>query len=266
MKVVDVRARLILFLAAIHCSYPQVVLAEPCKRLLLAGPEEAQPLMWKTKGSERLTGVFVEVLEDAFRAINIPVETKPYPWVRAQATVKAGNADLLAGYITEERQTYMDYVFPPLLYDKVAVFVKKERSFNYQRWGDLKGLRGITQRGNSYGAEFDEYAQDNLNIHNVDKVEQMFRLLNAGRYRYAVYTYAAGVIELESLGLSDNIFSLPNYVSSENGLYYAFSKKSPCKKYIPYLSEKIKQYVAEKRPERLLAKYLEIWKTQYRPQ
>jgi len=48
------------------------------------------------------------------------------------------------------------------------------------------------------------------------------------------------------------------------GLYFTFSKKSPCNRpdLKAHLAQKVQEFTAQKLPEQLIEKYLAIWKTQ----
>ncbi len=100
------------------------------------------------------------------------------PWSRSQAEARVGRIDMLTGaFITDERQTWMDYVLPPMMYMPNVIFVKKDKAFPFNEWADLKGKIGDTLINNSFGQEFDLYAKRNLIIEEVRSIEFAFERL-----------------------------------------------------------------------------------------
>jgi len=87
--------------------------------------------------------------------------------------------------------------------------------------------------------------------------------MEAGRNRYLVYGLYPGLAEAQRTGFENQLEYLPNYVITQ-GMHIAFSKKSQYKKYIPFLSQKLEKFKEAKIPEKLVEKYLKIWKEQIR--
>lgn len=239
-----------------------------CNKILVTGNAEYPPLTWQDKNNpEKLTGFAVELLEMMLGEIGIAVEGKFVGrWARAQGEVKEGNVDMLAGaYITEERKAYMDYIEPPFVMDPTVVFVKKGDRFHFQNWNDLIGLTGGAPIGNSYGEKFDHFAKENLKIEWVPQLLQAFKKLESGRNRYVVYGLYPGMAEAEAKNFRDKIEYLENSVISE-GLYFTISKKSPCNtdRIRAHLVKKVIEYSQKKIPEKIIEKYLVLWKEQSR--
>lgn len=243
--------------------------SDQCKKILVTGNAEYPPLTWQDKTNpKKLIGFAVELLEIAFNEIGIEVEARYVgPWARAQYEVKSGNIDMIGGaYITEERKTYMDYVLPPFVMDPTVIFVKKGKSFPFEKWEDLIGLSGVTPIGNSYGEKFDKFAEDHLTINRIAKLSLAFKMLEYERSNYLVYGLYPGLAEAEVTGLDDKIEYLTNSVISE-GLYFTFSKKSPCncQQIKDHLAKKIKEFSDQSLPDKLITKYLKVWKEQSKP-
>ncbi len=240
-----------------------------CKKIVISGNAEYPPLTWQDKSNpKKLIGFAVELLEIAFSDTEIEVDARYVgPWARAQNEVKQGNIDMLGGaYITEERQTYMDYIIPPFVMDPTVIFVKKGKPFHFEKWEDLIGLTGGTPLGNSYGEKFDSFAKKNLKIELVPKINQAFKKLARERNDYVIYGMYPGLAEAEATGFSDKIEHLSNSIISE-GLYFTISKKSPCnsRDIKDHLSRKVKEFSEKKIPDKLIKKYLQIWREQSKP-
>lgn len=80
---------------------------------------------------------------------------------------------------------------------------------------------------NSFGQEFDQYAQQNLNILAVASLSQALRMLAADRVDYVLYEKNPAYAYATMLGLSDSVVPLSPYISRE-GLYLTMAKKSHC--------------------------------------
>jgi polar amino acid transport system substrate-binding protein len=237
--------------------------------LVVTGNAEYPPLTWQDKKDPgRMTGFAIELLELALKDQDIKVVGKYVgPWARAQANVKGGAVDMLAGaYITEERQAYMDYIQPPFIMDPTVVFVKKGDDLKFETWDDLIGLKGGAPIGNSYGEKFDQFAKEHLDIERVPLVDQAFDKLLSGRNRYVVYGLYPGLAEAEVTDRRERLDYLQNSVISE-GLYFTISKKSRWNtpQLRDLLARKVKEFSRQKLPERLMEKYLKLWKEQNEP-
>ncbi len=238
----------------------------PCKIIRVSGNAEYPPLTWQDKEDpQKLTGFAVELLEMAFAEVGIEIRAVyAGPWKRAQEAMRKGQIDILGGaYITAERQTYMDYVHPPFVMDPTVIFIPKGRPFKFEKWEDLIGLTGGAPTGNSFGETFDRFEKEHLKIERVAKLSQAFKKLVNGRSDYVVYGLYPGLADAETSGYGDRIDYLPKSLISE-GLYFTFSKKSPCNcsRLKEHLVRKIEIYTDQQLVEKLMLKYLSIWKEQ----
>lgn len=237
-----------------------------CQKVIVTGNAEYPPLTWQDKTNpDKLIGFAIELLELAFAELDVTVEGRFVGrWARAQKEIEWGNVDMLGGaYITEERKTYMDFVTPPFVMDPTVIFVPKGKSFPFEKWEDLIGLTGGAPLGNSFGEEFDTFAEEHLTIERVPRLAQAFQKLEKGRNDYVVYGLYPGLAELEVIGVSDEIEYLPNSVIEE-GLYFTFSKQSACNtpEVHAHLRQKIQEFTEQGVVQELLEKYLKIWKEQ----
>ena len=241
----------------------------PGQVIRVTGLADSPPIIWRVKNDPgRVTGLSVELLERAFQDLGIRVEgVYAGPWVRAQASVRAGRVDMMAGiYFTEERRAFMDYITPPYMTNPTVVFVRKGDAFRFERWEDLVGMKGGALLGYSFGAKFDTFARASLDIELVPSIDQAFGKLLAGRNRYLIYGLYPGLAAAETGGLQDRIDVLPNPVMSE-GLYFAISRKSPfdTPQICAHLAKMAREFTSQKLPERLMEKYRKLWKEQSAP-
>lgn len=207
-------------------AFPQAL----CHTLTVSGNPEYPPLLWRDEqhpGS--LIGAVPALLREITEPLGVNVEVRDIgSWARVQHLARQGEIDMVAGaFITSERIGYMDYLLPPITHLPTAVWVPKGREFVYRHWPDLVGKRGSTLINNSFGQNFDRYAEQHLRIEGVRSIEQSFQMALADRVDYVLYEVLQGEVKLEDMGIADQFVALPTPVSRE-GLFFAFSKASSC--------------------------------------
>ena len=221
----------LVFAVATLCLAPVHALpAPPCNTLTVSGNPEYPPLLWRDEQhSGYLIGAVPALLKEITEPLGVNVEVRDIgSWARVQHLARQGEIDMVAGaFITSERIRYMDYLLPPITHLPTAVWVPKGREFVYRHWPDLKGKRGSTLINNSFGQNFDRYAEQNLRIEGIRSIEQSFQMALADRVDYVLYEVLQGEVKLEYLGIADQFIPLQTPVSRE-GLFFTFSKASPC--------------------------------------
>ena len=214
-----------LFLAPVH-ALP----APPCNTLTVSGNPEYPPLLWRDEQHPGfLTGAVPALLKENTEPLGVNVVVKDIgSWARVRRMARQGEIDMVAAaFITSERIGYMDYLLPPMTHLPTAVWVPKGREFVYRHWPDLAGKRGSTLINKSFGQNFDRYAQQNLRIEGVRSIEQSFQMALADRVDYVLYEVLQGDVKLEYMGIAGEFVPLQPPVSRE-GLFFTFSKASPC--------------------------------------
>ena len=218
----------VLFLA------PTYALADSaCDTLTVSGNPEYPPLLWRDEQHPGyLVGALPALLKEIGTSLGVNMEVVDIgSWARVQRMAQEGNIDMVAGaFITSERIGYMDYLLPPITHLSAGVWVPKGREFVYRHWPDLVGKRGSTLINNSFGQNFDRYAEESLHIDGVRSIEQSFQMALVDRVDYVLYEVLQGEAKLEYLGIADQFVSLPTPVSRES-LFYTFSKASSCNSY-----------------------------------
>jgi polar amino acid transport system substrate-binding protein len=104
--------------------------------------------------------------------------------------------------------------------------MRKNQTFPYKAWKDLKGKSGLNVINNSFGEEFDRFARTELSMHTVPTLEQALRMLSAGRSDYFIYEENPALAFAARLGVTD-LKAATTPVSIEN-LYVTLSHKSAC--------------------------------------
>ena len=175
-------------------------------------------------------------------------------WDEVQAKARTGEVDVLvAAYKTIAREEYMVYS-DAYTTDPIALFVASGRAFPFASWSELVSKRGVAMVGDSYGQEFDDFAESNLELVRVSTVAEAFALVAGGEADYLLYSVYAGEDYLARTGQAGAFESLPTFVNEEN-FYITISKASPFVTYLPQINEAIAKYKADGTIEGLIAQY-----------
>lgn len=230
-----------------------------CSTLLVSGNAEYPPLLWRDNSNpDELIGAVPALLKEIVEPLGIQVNVQYIgSWARVLHLASAGELDMVAGaFMTSERFGYMDYILPPILHLPTAVWVRTGDEFLYRHWPDLQGKTGSTLIDNSFGQNFDRYAEENLSIIPVRSIRQSFLMAEAGRVDYVLYEALQGSVKLAREGRADKFTALETPVSSE-GLFYTFPKKSPCNSYElrEVIAERLYELVQAGRVHELVADF-----------
>ena len=252
--------RLLVALSFVSATSVAGARGEPaCKTLVASGNPEYPPLLWlPEEQSSTLTGALPELLHEIVEPLGVEVGVRDLgSWARVQRTARLGEIDLVAGaFVTEERQDYLDYVSPPVTWLPSNVWVPAGDRFSYRYWTDLRGRTGSTLIDNSFGQEFDRFADEHLDIEGIRTIEQSFRMAKADRVDYVLYEKLQGGVTLANLGLSEDFVALEPPISSER-LHIAFSQRSPCNTdaFRKAFAERLAEVTRERRIDALVEKY-----------
>lgn len=260
--------RIFLCWLTVLCLGSKVWASEPdCRVLYASGNAEYPPYLWHLQSQpNHLEGALAQLLQDLSFDLKIPIKAVyAGPWGRVQEEASAGRLDLVAGvFFTRQRSRYLDYIYPAMAHTQTRVWMHGD-SPSPSSWSDLKPWRGITVTNNSFGEQFDRFANAHLHISEVASLEQAIRMLVAKRADYLVYEYQPAKTHIERLGLMD-LRPQPLEIAQEN-LYLGFSKASACN--TPQLRQQLGQLLQQYQHQRRLAPYLEHararWRKQHQP-
>ena len=234
-----------------------------CKTLTVSGNPEYPPLLWRSAEEEGvLVGAVPALLREIVEPMGLEVVVRDLgSWARVQHVARKGDIDMVAGaFITSERIGYMDYLLPPITHLPTAVWVPKGGEFIYRHWPDLLGKRGSTLINNSFGQNFDRYADTNLRIEGVRSIEQSFRMALVGRVDYVLYEVLQGQVKLADLGVAGQFEALEPPVSRE-GLFFTFTKESLCNSFElrEAVADRLYELVSAGRPSQLIGEYTRLY-------
>jgi len=208
---------------------PAFAQAQPaCATLTITGHPSYPPVAWAAQG--KITGAAPDLVSGIAAKLGVKtVVSKDFgSWEAAQDAARKGEADVIFGiYKNDARAAYLDYVEPPFMTDPVAIVVRKGSTLAFAEWPDLKGHKGITNAGESYGDKFDAYMAKELTVARAQGVDKAFAALLAQQADYMIIGLYPGREEARKLGLADKVAFLPKALVSA-GMYVAFSKQSKC--------------------------------------
>ena len=127
----------------------------PCRLVYF---HDYAPFSW-SDADGTVRGLFVDVLAETLGArMGIPLVHQGWPWSRAQAMVRAGEADGFCSVATAERRAYAAVSTEPLVLGPVKLFVprgaeQRPEIARARRLEDLKGLRLAIYIGSSWAHE-----------------------------------------------------------------------------------------------------------------
>ncbi|PCJ45201.1 MAG: hypothetical protein COA99_05405 [Moraxellaceae bacterium] len=187
--------------------------------LVFSGPIQAKTLQILTMENapysftqdNEVKGIGVELVKEAFKRMNQPVQVSIAPWARAMEQIRSGAVDgLFNVYRTPERELFADY--SELLQDEtVVLFVRKNSAIAFN--GDLAALSQYkfgAIRGYSYGRTYDKAVADGVinKIELLTLTEQSIRMLMMKRIDVAPSGRHVGKYYLHQLGLQASVREL----------------------------------------------------------
>jgi polar amino acid transport system substrate-binding protein len=243
-----------LFLMALALSMLQGAAAadSACPSLVITGHPSYPPVAWGSGGE--IVGAAPEMVAGIARTLGVKkVTSRDFgSWEKAQAAAKDGKADVIFGiYRNDERMKWLDFVEPAFMMDPVSVVVRRGEGFAYAKWDDLKGRKGVTNTGESFGDKFDAFMASSLTVTRTQGVEKAFEALMDKSADYLIIGFYPGQIKAKQLGVAAKVEFLPKEIDSF-GMYVAFSKKSKCNALKARFAESIGKEVAEGRVKPLL--------------
>jgi polar amino acid transport system substrate-binding protein len=238
--------------------FAPILCAAECKRLIVTGHPDYPPLIW-SEGA-KLDGVSVRLVQKLGNELGAQVQVvNPGTWEKAVDAVRTGQADVIAGiYFNDKRTQFLDFVRPAYVQDTVSVIVARSKPFRFSGRADLIGRRGLANKGESFGNDFDGYMAEKLKLDRTDGLDQAFDMLLAGEADYVVNgTYPALKIAIER-GIKDKVSVLEPPLVTE-GAFIAFSKKSPCSQWAPVFGQRIQAMQQAGQMDALLRETAAAW-------
>lgn len=211
--------------------------AEP---FIISGNPYAPPVVWEEH--KELQGVAPDLVKEIFKELSIPYTTRVLrDWQRVQDGAKKGEVDLIvSAYRNDERSTYLNFSIP-YLPEQTVIVVEKGKEFRFINWDSLKGKKGVTGVGESYGQKFDAFIAEHLEV-SYYRLERAIQALNLGEADYLIIDLYTALIYARLLQGEDSITILDPPVTVEN-FHLAVRKDSALNEHLDAINQKLKEKI-----------------------
>ncbi|WP_186645566.1 substrate-binding periplasmic protein [Fluviispira vulneris] len=210
----------------------QLCFSAELKKVTICWEDGLKPpyLMYKdgeSKGTDSLTGVAVEIVQNIFKKNNIKAENVLLPWKRCLVEIQNGNIDVVPNAsINSERQEYAFFTEEPLYSTNIVLFYVKKRFKKKAVINKLEDFKNYTV-GGYLGFNYKYFENKVIMDAGSTNRELLFQKLQIGRFDFAIeqlevvnYIASKGLIKLNDLAY------IPNAVMPKQNYYVMISKKS----------------------------------------
>jgi len=173
-------------------------------------------------------GVAVEIVQEVFKRMSMPINIALYSWDRSLDMIKKGAADaIFTIFKNPERETFLDYSHEVLIPQVVSLFVTKDSNIVFD--GDLNKLSmytfGVVHKV-SYGSIFDDAVKNGViqSIETSETGEENMKKLLQGRCDILVSNRYGALDIVKRMNNMDQVKELTPAIQSVPS-YIAFSKK-----------------------------------------
>jgi polar amino acid transport system substrate-binding protein len=224
---------------------------------VVSGNPYAPPVVWEEQ--RKLTGVAAELVDTIFTELSIPYSTRIVEsWQKVQSETRAGNIDLIvSAYRNDERAQYLNFSVPYLAQPTVVV-VEKGKEFRLADWNSLKGRKGVSNIGESYGQELDRFIKENLDV-GYHQLERAIQLLNLGEADYLIIDLYTALAYARLLRGEDSITILEPPITLQD-FHLGLQKDSPLNAHLDDINKLLQQKVDSGEVARLFLKHYDRWK------
>lgn len=219
------------------------LIAQPrfCKEVVLTGHPDLPPVAWgdfqNTHGAatELITEVLerhgVTVINDYFGGAN-------------RVNYKLQQGIIHINPAMSYQQKYLkdiQYLEPPIFTQSYMVVTRKGRRLTISQWSDMKKLKGVTPKNLRFSKQFNQYANNHLNLVRTFNAKQGLKMLNVGRVDYAIYPQTQGDLFMSLLDFEGRFEKMPVEISSFE-LHTAISKKLNCQLPLEAISNQLQKW------------------------
>lgn len=188
--------------------------AAPAEELKMVYFDDFAPYSWRDEQGQ-MRGLMIDVMDRVAARMGLRVYHEGYPWQRAQKMVRLAQADGFVTVATRERRSYTLVVEEPVATTVVTVFTRlgHPRMTDFQRanrLNDFKSLTFLDYFGNGWGKE----NLAGFTVHHTINVDNVFKMLAAGRGDLMVTDPLVARFKLNQLGLSGLVVEVPLLLSS----------------------------------------------------
>lgn len=239
-------------LAAILSTELQLAHAEEVLRIAYFA--DYQPISWGREDAMR--GVLIDIVDEALvQRMGVAVDQRGYPWARAQAMVRSGNADALITVSTPERREYTIASDEVVLSADIVAFAAtgspRHKELEQARvLSDLKPLLLGSYLGNSWvNTHLADYK-----IYRVPNLSTVLQMLRARRVDALVEAAPAVRFKIHELHMENDIVELPLIFDSVQ-FRLCIRKDSPFVSKLPEFDRVIRAMRKDGSLDRIYKKY-----------
>ena len=243
----------LIFITALQVGASQPISAQ---KFIASGNPYAPPVVWEE--NKKLAGVAPDLVKEIFTDLSLPYAVRVLSdWERVQQAAQKGEIDLImSAYRNHEREKYLNFSIP-YLPEQTVIVVEKGREFNFSSWDALKGKKGVSGIGESYGQKFDSYSAENLDI-SYYRLERAIETLNLGKADYLIIDLYTALIYARLLQGEDSITILDPPVTTEN-FHLAVTKESPLNAHLDAINKKLEEKIAAGKINELVLSHFDRW-------
>ena len=212
-------------------AFSQVVNAQKdtlsCTKPVITGANNWYPYAYVDEKNTP-KGIGYDVVKLVFSDLKTPLQYKVgLPWIRTIREVNQGEIDILvANYWTVQRAKQL-LMSREIARESLNVFTLQSRTFEFNKWDDLKDKYGVMPRGMAVGKSFEQYRKK-ISLIEVNTHKQIFKMLNKGRADYVLMAQNSARPYLEK-NENKNVIMLDTPINHYS-VRISFSKKSSCQK------------------------------------
>lgn len=239
-------------------SFSNSLLAAP--PVIISGNPEAPPVVWeRAKG---LAGVGPELATHILSKLEVPFDIKPMgTWQQVQDKARTGSVDIiLSAYKTAERQEFLEYSIP-YLDSPVVVVVRKGTGFVCNSRDDMIGKRGVANKGESFGAEFDSFIKNKLQV-TFTSYNRAFEMLEEDTADYLIIDLYPAIIYSKLLRAEDKVEIMEKPVTVQK-IHMAVAKNSEFLGLLPAINRHLTEMQEQGEIKRLVLEHYQKWNTTF---
>lgn len=223
---------------------------------IISGNPYAPPVVWEEH--KELRGVAPDLVKEIFDELSLPYSTRVLSdWQRVQDAAKKGEVDLIvSAYRNDDRSTYLNFSVP-YLPEQTVIVVEKGKEFRFINWDSLKGKKGVSGIGESYGQKFDSFSAEHLDV-SYYRLERAIQALNLGEADYLIIDLYTALIYARLLQGEDSITILDPPVTIEN-FHLAIRKDSALNDHLESINSKLKEKIDAGKVTTLVLGHFDQW-------
>ena len=250
------KSTMLAFITLILSSVTLAITARAQDSIIVSGNPYAPPVVWEEY--KKLVGLGPDLATAILNSLEITHNYQVFnDWKQVQQKTQDGKVDLIvSAYKNQQREEYLSFSIPYLA-QPVVIIVEKGKEFRFSSWDALKGKRGVSNIGESYGQKFDEFIQDNLSV-KYYQFERALQLMNLGEADYLIVDLYTALIYARLLQGEDSITILDPPVTVQD-FHMAIRSDSTLAARLPEINSKLGEQIKSGMVSDTLLKHFDKW-------